>query len=183
MTLSSLQYLPHHERQSMFYTIMECDKPAISKLTGPYHDWKFVAATGSLWAKTTSVSESVVKALLLCFMICSRFSDEKLRSLRLRCIMLGAFRKSQRWLDVLHLFVKWQVIYHTAWTLNALLMEPMCVFSPAFLYNGQIEEGRGKHTHRLHKQRIQRPCCVVDDLPLYKQVQDIQPPLTLTKCT
>ena len=49
-----------------------------------------------------------------------------------------AFRKSQKWLDVLHLFVKWQVIYHTAWTLNALLMEPMCVFSPAFLYDGQI---------------------------------------------
>ena len=38
VTLSSLPYLPHHERQSMFYTIMECDKPAISKLTGPYHD-------------------------------------------------------------------------------------------------------------------------------------------------
>ena len=88
--------------------------------------------------KTTSAPQSVVKALLLCFMICSGFSDEKLRSLHRRCIMPVAFRKSQKWLDVLHLFVKWQVIYHTAWTLNALLMEPMCVFSPAFLYDGQI---------------------------------------------
>ena len=138
MTVSSLQYLSHSDRQSLFYTIMQCDERAVSQLTGKYHDWKFVAATATLWAATTAPSESLVKALLLCFTICSGLNDDKLASLRRKCRMPVGFRQSQKWLDVMHSYVEWQVIYHTAWTLNALLMEPMCVFSPAFLYDGEI---------------------------------------------
>ena len=138
VTVSCLESLSHHKRRDLFFAIMQCDKHAVRKLVGKYHDWQFVAATVSLWAKTTGVHPSIVKVLLLCFMICSSLRDERINSIRRRCKLPLGFRQSQKWLNIMHSFVQWQVIYHTAWTLNGLLMEPMAVFSPAFLYDGEI---------------------------------------------
>ena len=139
VTVATLQSLTPRERQDLFYTILECDKPTIDlQLTGPYQEWKFVAATASYWAKTTCPPDHLVQSLLLCFMLCSRLSDHRFHQLRPSIRVPEEFRRSQRWLDTLHWFTQWQVVHHTAWTLNALLMEPMGVFSPAFLYDGQL---------------------------------------------
>ena len=138
VTVSCVDTLSPHQRERLFYTIMQCDEQACNKLMGKYHDWRFVAATVTLWAKTTAPPTTLVKALLLCFMICSGLSDTKLDSVRRTCRVPVRFRLSHEWLNVMHSFAEWQVIHHTAWTLNALLMEPMSVFSPAFLYDGEI---------------------------------------------
>ena len=140
VTVSSIESLSHRDRRRLFFKIMQCDEKVFIKLTGKYHDWQFVAATASLWARTTGTPMPIVKALLLCFMVCSGLNDSKLDSVRRTCrsrVPVG-FRQSQKWLNVMHSFMEWQVIHHTAWTLNALLMEPMTVFSPAFLYDGEI---------------------------------------------
>ena len=139
VTVSCVDTLSPHQRERLFYTIMQCDEQACNKLVGKYHDWRFVAATVTLWAKTTAPPTTLVKALLLCFIICSGLSHTKLDSVRRTCrrVPVG-FRLSHKWLNVMHSFAEWQVIHHTAWTLNALLMEPMSVFSPAFLYDGEI---------------------------------------------
>ena len=138
VTVSCVDTLSPHQRERLFYTIMQCDEQACNKLMGKYQDWQFVAATVTLWAKTTAPPATLVKALLLCFMICSGLSDTKLDSVRRTCRVPVRFRQSHKWLNVIHSFAEWQVIHHTAWTLNALLMEPMSVFSPAFLYDGEI---------------------------------------------
>ena len=138
VTLASVESMTNEERQTLFCSVCKCDERALSHLTGQYSDWKFVATTVRLWISTTEPSEKLVKALLLCFTLCSGLNDVRLNSLRHKYRMPITFRKSQRWLDALHSFMQWQVIYHTAWTLNALLKEPMIVFSPAYLYDGEI---------------------------------------------
>ena len=140
VTVASIDSLRYLERQTLFYTILQCDQQRVNlALIGRYHDWRFVAATACFWARTTCPPEHLVRALLLCFMLCSWLSDSKLNTLHRRvCKVPPAFRQSQEWLDALHWFTQWQVIYHMAWTLNTLLMEPMLVFSPAFLYDGEL---------------------------------------------
>ena len=138
VTLASVESMTNEERQTLFCSVCKCDERALSHLTGQYSDWKFVATTVRLWISTTEPSEKLVKALLLCFTLCSGLNDVRLNSLRHKYRMPITFRKSQRWLDALHSFMQWQVIYHTSWTLNALLKEPMGVFSPAYLYDGEI---------------------------------------------
>ena len=139
VTVASLESLGHQQRQSLFYEILQCDKLSIDqKLTQRYQDWRFVAATLSFWARTTCPPEPLVRALLLCFTLCA-LPDEKFNTLNRRLWRVPLdFRQSQEWLDTLHWFSQWQTIYHTAWTLNALLKEPMWVFSPAFLYDGEL---------------------------------------------
>lgn len=41
-------------------------------------------------------------------------------------------------MEALHSFTQWQCVYFDAITLNLLLMEPLRVVSPAFLYDGKI---------------------------------------------
>ena len=138
VTLASVESMTNEERQTLFYSVCKCDERALSHLTGQYSDWKFVATTVRLWISTTEPPEKLVKALLHCFTLCSGLDDDRLNSLRRKYRMPITFHKSQRWLDALHSFMQWQVIYHTAWTLNALLKEPMGVFSPAYLYDGEM---------------------------------------------
>ena len=121
----------------MFYEILQCNDLNINqKLSEAYVvDWRFVVATVRFWARSTHPPEHLVRALLLYFMQCF-LPDENVFCGR--CKVPSAFRQSQEWLDTLHWFSQWQAIYHAAWTLNALLMEPMWVFSPAFLYDGEL---------------------------------------------
>ena len=138
VTLESIECMTDRERQTLFYTFVGSDEQSMRQLNGKYHDWKFVAATAWLWVATTAPPEALVRALLLCFVLCSGSSDAELDSLRRTCRMPVAFRKSQRWLDAMHSFMQWQVIHLTTWALNELLMEPMLMFSPAYLYDGQV---------------------------------------------
>lgn len=140
VTLASVEFFSYQERQSLFYEILKCHKLTINlKLTGRYQDWRFVAATTSFWARTTHPPEHLVRALLLCFMLCSFLPEARFKLLHSHSWKVPLeFRQSQEWLDTLHWFSQWQAIYHTAFTLNALLNEPMWVFSPAFLYDGQL---------------------------------------------
>ena len=140
VTLVSVEFFSHQERQSLFYEILKCHKLTINlKLTGRYQDWRFVAATTNFWARTTHPPEHLVRALLLCFMLCSFLPEARFKLLHSHSWKVPLeFRQSQEWLDTLHWFSQWQAIYHTAFTLNALLNEPMWVFSPAFLYDGQL---------------------------------------------
>ena len=138
LTFSSIELLSHKKRQHLFYEILECDNLNINQKlneTNRYQDWRFVAATVSFWARSTRPPEHLVRALLHCITLCS-LPDEQFCFESMKVPL--EFRQSQEWLDTLHCFSQWQAIYHTAWTLNALLNEPMWVFSPAFLYDGQL---------------------------------------------
>ena len=150
VTLESIECMTDRERQTLFYTFVGCDEQSVSQLNGKYHDWKFVAATARLWVTTTAPPEALVRALLLCFVLCSGSSDAELDSLHQTCRMPVAFRKSQRWLDAMHSFMQWQVIHRTAWTLNELLMEPMLVFSPAYLYDDQVAMYFASQADNIH---------------------------------
>ena len=141
VTIAMVECLGHQQRQNLFYEILQCDKQTINRKlaeTNGYQDWRFVAATLSFWARTTCPPEPLMRALLLCFTLCS-LPDKKFNTFdrRLWRVPLD-FRQSQEWQDTLHWFSQWQTIYHTAWTLNALLKEPMWVFSPAFFYDGEL---------------------------------------------
>ena len=135
VTIELVESLSHQKRQSLFYEILKCNDLNINHKLANEADWWFIVATVSFWARSTHPPEHLVKALLLCFMLCS-LPDENIFCGR--CKVPSAFRQSQEWLDTLHWFSQWQAIYHAAWTLNALLMEPMLVFSPAFLYDGEL---------------------------------------------
>ena len=138
VTLASVESMTNREKQTLFYSVCNCDEQTLNHFTGQYSDWKFVATTVRLWISITKPPSKLVKALLLCFTLCSGMNEGRVNALHYYDHMPVRFRKSQKWLDALHSFMQWQVIYHTAWTLNAFLKEPMTVFSPAYLYDGEI---------------------------------------------
>ena len=135
--LSSVDSLSPRRRQRIFFNILQCDECIMDRFRGRYHDWQLIAAATMFWAKHTSISIHIVKALLLCFLICSGLK-RRLTEIRWKCLIRIDFRRSQKWLDTLHAFAQWQSTYHDAVALNAVLMEPLRVSSVATLYDGHI---------------------------------------------
>ena len=137
LTTASICSLSHSSRQALFFKILECDTQQMVRFVDKLHKWQFVVAVTTFWARKTGVSAKLVEVLLLCFLICSDHSRQ-LGTIRRGCRIHIEFRESQEWLDVVHSFAEWQAIYIAAASVNEVLMEPLFVISPAFLYDGQI---------------------------------------------
>ena len=74
--------------------------------------------------------------------------------------------------------MEWQTVYFSALALNAVLMEPLTVFSPAFLYDGQVV------MHLASTSDIERQLFKYDiDMRLYELLKDTVFGETLLDCS
>ena len=134
-TLADIPTLCPLERELLFISMLCCDPMSIDKVDSC---WKFVVCSLVYWSTAGHVPERLVKALLLCFLICSAFNAKELRTLRARWRMTQEYHKNRRWQSAHHHFAQWQHVYYDAWQLNALLLHPLETVSPACLYDGRI---------------------------------------------
>ena len=137
LTLDFVERTSTLDKRYVCFNTLHCDEKIMINFKAQYSDWQLVAAATLFWAKHTSVPMYIAKGLLLCFVICHGLYSS-LKEIRRNCIVPVHFRQSKMWLDTLHAFAEWQSTYHSAITLNAVLMLPLKVISPASLYDGQI---------------------------------------------
>ena len=123
------------KRKRILFTVLCCSEEAVEIND---ESLKLIAASLRYWATTADVAIPFVKALTLCIVLCYYTRTNKLQSLRKRPIITTAFMRSSKRMEALHSFTQWQCVYFDAITLNLLLMEPLTVVSPAFLYDGKI---------------------------------------------
>ena len=123
------------KRKRILFTVLCCSEEAVEIND---ESLKLIAASLRYWATTADVAIPFVKALTLCIVLCYYTRTTKLQSLRKRAIITTAFMRSSKRMEALHSFTQWQCVYFDAITLNLLLMEPLTVVSPAFLYDGKI---------------------------------------------
>ena len=115
------------------------------------------------WATSAEVPIPFVKALISCIVLCYTCTD-KLPGLRSGAIITTAFMKDPKRMAALHSFAQWQCVYFDAITLNQLLMEPLRVVSPAFLYDGKIA---------MHLASVQNIDQTVSQLPIDNTIYDV----------
>lgn len=132
--LVSIPLLANAERLRILCSILDCDSVPLSSLD---EEWRFVAAVGRFWACNADVPVHFVRALVYCNVLCcTRNSD--LNQIRKKCTVSTTFARSSRWMTAVHVFSQWQCCYFDLLTANQLLMHPLKVISPAFLYDGTV---------------------------------------------
>ena len=137
LTLDFVECTSTLERRDVCFNTLHCNENIMSNFMPQYSDWQLVVAATMFWVKHTNVPMYITKGLLLCFVICHDLY-RSLKEIRHNCTAPVQFRRSKQWLDTLHAFAEWQSTYHSAITLNAVLMLPLKVISLASLYDGQI---------------------------------------------
>ena len=126
--LVSLPLLADAERFQMLCSILDFDGTSLSSLD---EEWKFVAAVGRFWAFNADVPVDLVRALVYCNVLCFNHNSD-LNQIRKNCA------QSSKWMTAVHVFSQWQCCYFDLWNANQLLMHPLKVISPAFLYDGTV---------------------------------------------
>ena len=116
-------------RKQLLYQMLACDQDKIETLE---EKWRLVIASVVFWAKETQPNQALVKALLVCFLLCYKPSTERLRLHNLR---------ADSWLETQSAFIAWQCTYLDSIGLNQLLMEPLQSPSAAFLFDGKLVMG------------------------------------------
>ena len=122
------------DRKHLFFTALSCNDRVVEELD---ESWQLVTASLVYWARNANVPLHLVKALILCILFCSTCTAD-LSSLRKESVIPSEFRRSPKWMRVLHSFAQWQCVYFESVSLCQLLMEPLKIVSPAFLYDGKI---------------------------------------------
>lgn len=133
-SLDRIPFISAANREKLFYSILGCDSHVFHNL--PNH-WKLVMATTLYWSLYTHPPPHVIKALVLCFVVCST-SQYELPKMRSEFFIPDTFRRSPKWMLPLHAFAQWQGIYIDAMALNQLLMLPLEALSPALVYDGKL---------------------------------------------
>lgn len=131
--VSSLPSLRSEERAVLIYRFLKCYPQVLNKLE---ERWRLVAAATVFWACTCQPPQHLVKALILCVLLCSN-SRGALVPVG-RNSVLYQHKSSPKWMAFLHAYTQWQCIYFDAMTLSNLLMSPYPSFSPALLYDGKV---------------------------------------------
>ena len=148
------------ERKRVLFTALCCSEEAVEKID---ETLKLIAASLMYWATSAEVPIPFVKALISCIVLCYTCTD-KLPGLRSGAIITTAFMKDPKRMAALHSFAQWQCVYFDAITLNQLLMEPLRVVSPAFLYDGKIA---------MHLASVQNIDQTVSQLPIDNTIYDV----------
>ena len=121
-------------RERLLYSILGCDSQVFRSL---YDYWKLVMAATLYWSQHTHPPPHTIKALILCFVVCST-SQYGLPKMRSEFFIPDTFRRSPKWMLPLHAFAQWQGTYLNVIALNQLLMLPLEALSPALLYDGKL---------------------------------------------
>ena len=130
--ISEVAKLSAKERGNLFYQLLSCDQRVVEELE---YEWRIVVATIMYWARNVHPPVHVLKALILCCLLCFSCKSDLSRK---EYITSNHHWKNPKWMLTVHSFALWQCIYLDATTLNQLLMEPLKFISPAFLYDGKI---------------------------------------------
>ncbi len=132
--LGSMRGISTEERAALVYRLLKCETQSLNKLEDR---WRLVVSATVFWVCKCRPSVHLVKALVLCMLLCST-ARGVLERFRRRNSISSEHRKSSNWITFLHAFAQWQCIYLDAMTLNVLLMEPHRHVSPALLYDGKV---------------------------------------------
>ena len=133
-SLEEVSRLSDGERKEMLYLMLGCDPSDLEKLP---EEWRLVTASVIYWTVFSHVPRRLVKALLLCLLLCSSKSCD-LSEIRRSFRIPHVFRHSPKWIGTVYAFSQWQCCFHASCSLSEVLMEPLRCISPAFLYDGRI---------------------------------------------
>ena len=122
------------ERAHVVYSVLGCSntEPMLDRLD---KQWRLAIAATEFWVRECSPDQLAVEALVLCFTVLSTNIDTLKR---LNLSVHEHFRRSQQWMDLLHVFSQWQSCYGDALRLNQILMLPLKPVSPASIFDGRL---------------------------------------------
>ena len=165
--LPLLQKIPSmslSERAHLFYSIVGCsDSEPVSRLD---KTWHLVIAATRFWVRMCSPLQHEVEVLVLCFVILHSDSKPRMQ----RSTEHDRFRRSDQWMELLHIFSQWQSCYGDIFNLNQVLMFPLKPISPAQLFDGRLLMFmvRQRCDERLVSQVLDRR----EHIRLYEQLVD-----------
>ena len=128
--VSDVERLSPKSRQLLLYRMLACDHVKIEILE---EKWKLVIASVVFWARERQITENLVKALLVCFLLSSTESVDSLLKLQGQPLEM-----TESWREHESAFTGWQYTYINATVLNQLLKEPLQSPSAAFLFDGKL---------------------------------------------
>ena len=131
----SLEQIPEmslSDRQSVFSSILGCTSANLDRIDDSE---RLFLSSVAFWKNNTSVPLQKVKALLVCYLLCSE--HEHLDSVRKNTIP-ESYRTSPEWVDDRKYFCEWQCTYDDAIDLNLLLQSPIPVMCPSKIFDGKI---------------------------------------------
>ena len=135
--ISEVEGLSLTDRTRLLFQMLDCDQKAIESLEDK---WRLVIASVVFWARKERPNETLVKALLVCFLLChkSQRSTERHHLPDL---------SADSWLETQSAFIAWQCTYLDSIGLNELLMKPLKSPSAAFLFDGKLAMGLAAETN------------------------------------
>ena len=104
--------------------------------------WMLVVAITHFWAqhqlrnRMLKNADLVIRAMVYSFIKCSSQVQEESSSQRLQSPAPADTFRDPNWIRVYHAVLEWQCLYADVVGLNAILMQPLEVPSPACLYDG-----------------------------------------------
>ena len=130
--LGDIHTLKLSDREHLVYLVLGCSD-CEAMLNNLESMWHLVIASTRFWARKCSPSLVKVEMLVLCFVtVC--YSVQ----LQVDNGILYHFRRTEQWMETLHLFAKWLSCYGDASKLNQFLMLPLKQVSPADLFDGKL---------------------------------------------
>ena len=134
ITLDVVPTLELSTKKKIIYFFLHSNFDLIEQLS---ENWRLVTASVVFWAEKAKIPSSVIKVLLLTFVICSTASN-MIAKVYEGINMNEDFVRSQRWLDSLHSFTQWQCSYNDAGSLNSVLQLPLQFSSLGHLFSGKF---------------------------------------------
>lgn len=132
--IASMPLLLEVERLQLFCIIVGCD---YTSLMGLAEKWRFVASVTKYWTCQAKVPLYLIHALVNCNLLCFAHNSN-LNKIRKKCNFDVTFAQSRKWKTAIYMFAQWQCCYFDLMSTNQLLMNPLKVISPAFLFDGTI---------------------------------------------
>ena len=129
-----IPFLRPLEREHLLYSILGSDEQTMQSL---HEYWRLVMVATDFWARHSRPSPHLIKALILCFVVCSTCPHE-LPRMRSQFFIPFEFRRSSKWMPPLHALAQWQSTYMDTISLNQVLRLPLIPVSPAKLYDGKL---------------------------------------------
>ena len=134
ITLDVVPTLELSTKKKIIYFFLHSNFDLIEQLN---ENWRLVTASVVFWAERAKIPSSMIKVLLLTFVVCSSASY-MIAELSKGIEMNEDFVRSQRWLDGLHSFTQWQCSYNDAGSLNSVLQLPLQFSSLGHLFSGKF---------------------------------------------